>query len=193
MEDRRPSPSTPGSSIPQPSGRRGLTHAKSSGEPSGRRLHEVSYSNLAMSSLLEVAKLEGWFKVASMGARMLDRAEYRELVASWQSVFEPLLKAGDRLTGAKAEAGLRAHLPADMFVFSMPGYRYLPASTNSREPRYAFRVSQLSNVDFGVANSEDAILVDTELTFTCLCTHEAGAFAEPILAPRSAGRIVQLP
>ena len=136
-------------------------------------------------------QLEEWFVGASAGARPLDRCEYRELVASWQTQFEPLLKVRDRVTGAKAEVGLRALLPSDMFVFSIPGYRYLPASTNPHhDARYGFHVSQLRTVDFAILNPADAILVDPDMNFTCLCTHEAGAYAEPILAPAAAGRIL---
>jgi hypothetical protein len=139
-----------------------------------------------------LAELEAWLHEASAGARALNRGEYRDLLAAWQSVFEPMLEAQDRRTGAKAEAGLRALLPRDLFVFSIPGYRYLPAATNfQRDPRYGFYVSQLRTIDFGVANRMDAILADAALTFTCLCTHEAGAFAEPVLVPASAGRVVQ--
>lgn len=135
--------------------------------------------------------LEAWFEKTSDGARALERTEYHDLVAAWQATFEPMLHAQDRRTGARAEAGLLALLPRDMFVFSIPGYRYLPAATNfQRNPRYAFYVSALRSIDFVVANQVDAILADSELTFACLCTHEAGAFAEPILVPASAGRLI---
>jgi hypothetical protein len=139
-----------------------------------------------------LTELEEWFEVAATGARALDRGEYQALVADWQSQFEQLLKAQDRRAGAKAEAGVRALLPRDVFVFSIPGYRYLPAATNAqRDPRFGFYVTQLRTIDFNIANRMDAILAGSELTFACLCTHEAGAFAEPILVPASAGRIVQ--
>jgi len=145
-----------------------------------------------MSAFSTLTELEAWFQVAASGARALDRREYQDLVAGWQAQFEPLLEAGDLRTGAKAEAGVRALLPRDVFVFSIPGYRYLPAATNAhRDPRFAFYVSQLKTIDFDIANRMDAILADSELTFTCLCTHEAGAFAEPVLVPASAGRIIQ--
>lgn len=145
-----------------------------------------------MSAFSALVELEAWFQASASGFRALDAREYQELLANWQAEFEPLLEARDRRRGAKAEAGVRALLPRDVFVFSIPGYRYLPAATNShRDPRFAFYVSQLKMIDFGIANRMDAIVVDSELTFTCLCTHEAGALAEPVLVPASAGRIVQ--
>lgn len=144
-----------------------------------------------MSALSALAELEAWLQAAASGARALAPGEYQDLVAGWQSLFEPLLEARDRRTGAKAEAGIRALLPRDVFVFSIPGYRYLPAATKAqRDRRFGFYVSQLRTIDFDVANRMDAILADSELTFTCLCTHEAGVFAEPILVPASAGRII---
>ena len=144
-----------------------------------------------MSASSALAELGAWFQEAASGARALDPHEYKNLVAGWQSEFEPLLEVRNCRTGARAEAGVRALLPRDVFVFSMPGYRYLPAATNAqRDPRFGFYVSQLRTIDFDLANRMDAILADSELTFTCLCTHEAGAFAEPILVPASAGRIV---
>jgi hypothetical protein len=144
-----------------------------------------------VSTLSALPELDAWFRVAASGARPLDRREYQDLIRSWQVHFEPLLKAGDRRTGAKAEEGARALLPRDVFVFTIPGYRYLPAATDARhDARYGFYVSQLRTIDFNVANQMDVILTDAEFTFTCLCTHEAGAFAEPVLVPASAGRIV---
>src|SRR5690349_18309294 len=106
-----------------------------------------------MSASSALAELEAWFQLGASAARELDRHEYQDLVVAWQSQFEPLLEARDRRTGARAEAGVRALLPCDVFVFSIPGYRYLPAATNAqRDPRFGFHVSQLRMIDFGIAN-----------------------------------------
>lgn len=79
----------------------------------------------------------------------------------------------------------------DGFVFSLPGYYYLPSGTDAQlDPAYGFRVTELRVIDFSIANPADAIFVDHELTFTCLCTHEAGALAEPILVPADAARVL---
>jgi hypothetical protein len=76
-----------------------------------------------------------------------------------------------------------ARLPEDVFVFSIPGYRFLPAGTDPQlDPAYGYRAVALRTVNFAIANPRDVILVDVALSFTCLCTHEAGALAEPTFA-----------
>jgi len=141
-----------------------------------------------MSFLTPHPRLESWLCRASSRVRSLNQREYQKLVAAWRAQFKSALVARDCVFGARAEQGALALLPADAFVFSMPGDSLLPSGTDSKlDPTYGYEVDALATIDFAVANPADAIFVDRAMSFTCLCTHEAGALAEPILA-RSGAR-----
>ncbi len=130
---------------------------------------------------LEVHRgVEDWLRTSSVRFRNLSQKEYSGLVRNWRSRFEHLLVTDECLRGSSAEQAVECRLPCDGFVFSVPGYRLLPASTDARfDPAYAYEVGGLESLDFDVTNSADAIVVDRDLTFTFLGTHEAGALARP--------------
>jgi hypothetical protein len=134
-----------------------------------------------MGFLTRQPEIEAWLAQAASSALPLSQDAYQQLVQDWRSAFEPLLRAGRRVAGARAEHGLSTSLPADVYVFSLPGNPYLPASTDSKSPPYGYTAEALRSLDFAVANAQDAIIASRDLSFTCLCTHETGALAEPIL------------
>lgn len=141
-----------------------------------------------MGFLVDRPELKLSLRTTASYVRALSQREYQELVATWRNHFEEMLASGNSVSGARAEALLRAVLPADVFVFSIPGYEFLPSATSPRQdPAYGFEVKVLVAVDFAVLNPEDAIIVDHAMTFTCLCTHEAGMLAEPIFAHARVG------
>jgi len=122
--------------------------------------------------------VEAWLGSSSLEFRSLSQKEYAGLVRQWRSRFEPMLNAGECRHGNSAEEALESRLPRDVFIFSIPGYRLLPASTNPRlDPAYAYEAIRLSALDLQTANRADAIIVDQGFAFTCLYTHEAGALA----------------
>jgi hypothetical protein len=138
-----------------------------------------------MTFLSPCSKIEAWLREASSGVRPLSQREYQEVTATWRAQFEGALAAGHLVAGAQAEQSVRALLPRDVFVFSMPGYEFLPSPTDPKmDPVYGYAVDALETIDFAVANTDDAILVDSAMSFSCLCTHEAGAFAEPTFVLR---------
>ena len=136
-----------------------------------------------MGFLRDAPAVEAWLRRGSSAFRPLTQREYQTLVAQWRARFEGLLRRQRAASGAKAEVAALSSLPADASVFSIPGYRFLPAATDPQLDRaYGYQAEALHTVDFEVANNADAIVTDVGLTFTCLCTHETGAFAEPMFA-----------
>jgi hypothetical protein len=133
-----------------------------------------------MGFLKPCPELEDWLQRTSERFRPLNQNEYRKLVVRWRDCFEQALVGNDFLTGASAKQEALCRLPCDVFVFSVPGYRWLPSPTDPKfDPSYGYDAVTLSTIDFAIANPIDAIFVDHAFSFTCLCTHEAGALAEP--------------
>jgi hypothetical protein len=125
--------------------------------------------------------IEAWLRSSSAEFRSLSQKEYAVLVRRWRSTFEQILVANECRRGNSAEEAVERKLPCDVFVFSVPGCRLLPASTDARfDPAYAYAAGDLGNLDLEMANSADAIIVDQSLTFTFLGTHEAGGLAHPV-------------
>lgn len=124
------------------------------------------------------AGVESWLQGASAQFAAFSQKEYREIVASWRARFEEILISGAYLVGRSAECAALDELPVDAVVFCIPGYRWLPAGTDARfGSAYGYQVTQLADIDFVAANAADAVIADKALSFTCLCTHEAGSFA----------------
>ena len=95
-----------------------------------------------------------------------------------------MLADRDYLSGDSAIHTLESLLPADVIVFNFPGYPWLPTRRSSASgTTYAYEAIALAQIDAETANSAEAIMVDRAFAFTCVFTHEAGAFAEPQLAP----------
>ena len=138
-----------------------------------------------MGFLSEPSELVGWLRSAAISVRALEQREYQDIVKRWREQFEPMFYARAFVTGTAAEQAVRAALPADVFVFSLPGYRFLPSGTDPQlSPAYGYEVKTLSEIDFGTANRADAIFTDPGMTITLVCTHEAGELADPIFAGR---------
>lgn len=136
-----------------------------------------------MGFLSDSSAVETWLERNCSAFRPLEQREYQALVAQWRARFEKLLRAQGAAWGAAAELAALSSLPADVFVFSLPGYRFLPSGTDPQLDRaYGYQAQGLRTIDFAVANPADAIVAGVDLSFTCLCTHEAGALAEPMFA-----------
>jgi hypothetical protein len=133
-----------------------------------------------MGFLKQHLAVESWLAATASQFRPLSQAEYADVVREWRSHFDESLGARHFSAGSAAEEAMLQMLPCDAFVFSIPGYHSLPASTDPRfDPAYGYEVIGLRDLDFAVANRADAVISDRRFSFTCLCTHEAGAFAEP--------------
>lgn len=126
------------------------------------------------------AGVESWLRLASSHFEPLPQAKYTAIVSEWRSHFDELLLARQLREGSAAATAIERMLPGDVFVFSIPGYRLLPASTDPRlSPAYGYEVSGLREVDLAAANEADAVISDRSFQFTYLGTHEAGALANP--------------
>lgn len=123
--------------------------------------------------------IEGWLQTAAVSFRALSQKEYKDLVAEWRVRFERLLVSREFIAGRAAERAAEDALPTNVVIFRLPGYRWLPAGTDARfDAAYAYRATRLRFLDFSVANAADAVIADEDLTFTCLCTHEAGSMTQ---------------
>lgn len=124
--------------------------------------------------------VERWLRRSAAGFAPLADREYREVARVWRAAFEPALMAGNRVRGREAVDAMVRALPLDVYVFNLPGYRWLPAATDARyDQSFGYRVSLLAAVDLSAANDADAIIARQDMKFALLCTHESGAFAEP--------------
>src|SRR5688500_1923119 len=109
-----------------------------------------------MGFLREHLGIESWLRVDAADFRNLSQREYRELVTEWRQRFEGSLMGGEYRVGARAQRAMQEAMPADLFIFSIPGYEWLPAATDPRlDPTYAYGVTELKIVDFFVANAAD--------------------------------------
>jgi hypothetical protein len=131
-------------------------------------------------------KIEEWLAQAAASFRPLGQREYGKLVADWRAHFDHTLETGDFISGRDVEEAANSLFPADTFIFNVPGYRLLPAGTGPKfDQASGYEALKLGCINFEIANPADAVITDRAFTFTCLCTHEAGAFASPQLAPTS--------
>jgi hypothetical protein len=129
-----------------------------------------------MGFLRVAPEIERWLSTAAARFWLLSDGDYTTAVADWRVGFEDLLLGACYLEGGVARRETEAALPFDALVFSMPGYRLLPGSTGERVPSYGYGVEHLRRVDFEAANAAEAVIVDRNFGFTCLCTHEEGGY-----------------
>lgn len=133
----------------------------------------------AMGFLTVHGDIESWLEKAAAEYCELSQREYVALVAEWRENFEEALD-GEYREGRAAQRAIVRLLPANLFIFSVPGYPWLPAGTHPKgDPSYGDRAMELKAIHFSVVNAADAILVDQDFTSAYLGTHEAGAFSEP--------------
>ncbi|HKI01063.1 MAG TPA: hypothetical protein VKK31_03700 [Thermoanaerobaculia bacterium] len=132
-----------------------------------------------MGFLSSVPVLEEWLDEATDGWSGLTNREYAELWSRWRAAFESRLRTGKPTAkDIDAMASIERALPFEAFLFSAPGYEFLPSGTSL--PVFGYRVTPLARVDRDLFNSCDVIVADADLRFTCLYTHEIGTLADPI-------------
>lgn len=124
-----------------------------------------------------VGELQDWLDGRELSWQSLRKPELLRFFARWQRAFEPLFATGrPNATSAEAIRAVRQHLPADVMLFWIRGYRYTPA--DSAHPLYGLEVEDLSDVDVTLFNRHETIVADLDLGFCCMFTHESGLLAE---------------
>ncbi len=136
-----------------------------------------------MGFVREHRDVETWLTASAASWIPLTDADFRAIVSRWEDAFEIELSGPHSkfiLHGRNALLAMERELPADVYVFNLPGYPHLPASTDALERQYGYLAKQLLRIDVRIANYADAIVTEATLRFTCLYTHEAGVLAEPM-------------
>jgi hypothetical protein len=80
---------------------------------------------------------------------------------------------------------LKDRLPRTVYRFNLPAYWHLPTPPARNAPTFAYVADDLEGVDDDLAASRELILVDLELSFTCIFSHEVDRFNTPWLFERA--------
>ncbi len=122
-----------------------------------------------------IPDLEAWLdNDADMWSPLSD-PEYKALVRRWSEGFGSLVATGARrLQGSRAMLSLQTRLPADVYVLSGLSIPQL-ANLGGLGPA-AFRASGLRSVPRDLANRLELIIASQTFAWSCVFSHEAGAF-----------------
>ena len=124
------------------------------------------------------AELERWLDSASSSWSRLGDADYKRIASNWKRAFWHVIEIGGQSsTGTEALDQLATLLPATVFVFNGFKVPVLANAGGRGTGIHAYDVQSLSHIDRSLANSEELILVDAEMSYSCIFTHEAGALA----------------
>jgi hypothetical protein len=129
-----------------------------------------------MGVVLALPDLENWLDAEAESWSALADKDYAALVRQWCEEFLPLVAAGTHSSrGNRAMAAIAARLPADVCLFN--GLQ-VPELMNAggRGPA-GYRVTGLRHVRRELANQLELIVVANDLSWSCVFSHEAGAFA----------------
>jgi hypothetical protein len=119
--------------------------------------------------------LEGWLDADADSWASLADQEYKTLVRHWSERFSPLIAAGAScLQGSRAMLSLENRLPADVYVLSGMRVPQL-ANMGGRGPA-AYQAIGLRSIPRVSANRMELIVVSVDFTWSCVFSHEAGAF-----------------
>ena len=119
-------------------------------------------------------RLEGWLDDHSESWSLLSDREYKALVKSWSTLFIPLIESGKRsFEGYFAIEAFGKHIPADVYLFS--GIR-IPQLLNNGLVAFAYRTDQLCELDRDLANCLDLVVVNSNMAWSCVYSHEAGSW-----------------
>ena len=133
-------------------------------------------------------RIEAWLDDAAENWHMLSDRNYRAHSAAWRAAFDPILKVHPRLAVTPL-AAMESHLPFTGFVFTIQAHPDLPTSPQggSNAPVFGYRAEAIRSLDRDLLNACDAIICDIDVAFSCIYTHEAGAFWDPVYLVRGDG------
>ena len=138
-----------------------------------------------MSIVRTLPDVEAWLDADADSWSSHSDREYKAVVRRWFESFARIVQAGDsRFVGNRAILSLDARLPADVHVFS--GVRVPQLANMGGLGASAYQVSGLRRVPRDTANRFELIVVSVDFDWSCVFSHEAGAFVWEHLYERGA-------
>ena len=119
--------------------------------------------------------IEAWLNADTTSWSFLSDREFKALVRRWSGCFSPLITANvSCLQGHRAIHSLEARLPADVVL--LIGIR-VPQLANTGGPSAAaYSATGLRSLRRDLANRMELVLSSDDLAWSCVFSHEAGAF-----------------
>ncbi|MCE9557232.1 MAG: hypothetical protein K8T91_28115 [Planctomycetes bacterium] len=119
--------------------------------------------------------VEDWLNAEAESWSPLPDRDYVELVRRWREGFLPLIAAGTAsFTGNRAMQVIAERLPADVWLFS--GVQVPKLANTGGLGAAGYHATGLRNMRRELANQLELIAAVSNLSWSCVFSHEAGAF-----------------
>jgi hypothetical protein len=123
----------------------------------------------------ELPELEDWLSGQAESWSAICDHDYAALVRRWRGLFLPLVASAARTAqGARAMQALAKRLPADVWLFS--GVAVPQVANLGGVGAAGYRAAGLKSLHRELANRLELIVAADDLSWTCVFSHEAGAF-----------------
>jgi hypothetical protein len=120
-------------------------------------------------------ELEAWLDADASSWSTLSDREYKALVRRWSECFSQLIAADTScLQGHRAIQALEARLPADVVLLS--GIQVPQLANMGGRGAAAYTATGLCSLRRDLANRMELVLASDDLAWSCVFSHEAGAF-----------------
>ncbi len=120
-------------------------------------------------------KVEDWLNAEAESWSMLSDRDYIGLVRQWRAGFLPLITVGTpTFQGNRAMQVLEKRLPAEVWVLS--GLQVPELANTGGQGAAGYQAAGLRSVKRELANQLELILAAGDLSWSCVFSHEAGAF-----------------
>ena len=120
-------------------------------------------------------EVEDWLDAEAESWSLLSDRDYVALVRRWREGFSPLIAAGTpSFQGNRAMQVIAERLPADVLLFS--GVRVTELANTGGRGASGYRAVGLRSVRREVANRAELVAVAADLSWSCVFSHEAGAW-----------------
>jgi hypothetical protein len=138
-----------------------------------------------MGIVSELPGVEDWLETEAESWSPVSDRNYVALVRRWRDGFLPLIAAGTPATqGRRAMQALAERLPADVWLFSSV---QVPELANTGGCGAAgYRAAGLRSIQRELANRLELIAAADDLSWSCVFSHEAGAFVTECFYERPA-------
>ena len=118
---------------------------------------------------------EDWLDADAESWSALPDREYVALVRRWRDGFLPLIAAGAPSSqGNRAMQAIADRLPADVWLFS--GVRVPELENTGGRAAAGYRAAGLRGMRRELANRLELVAVAADLSWSCVFSHEAGAW-----------------
>jgi hypothetical protein len=139
-----------------------------------------------MGILRVLPAIDEWLNADADSWSPISDQEYVTLVSQWREEYLPLISARSHsFQGERAMQAIAARLPSDVLLFS--GVKVPELQNTGGRGAAAYRAAGLRSVERKMANRLELILAAHDLSWTCVFSHEAGAFVWESLYQRVAG------